>query len=246
MQETKLLVNEIYKSYQGEGINAGTPCVFLRLAYCDLKCSWCDTPYTWDWQKYDVKKEAHPMNNDDVCDKIMSFDVNHVVITGGEPLLQQPQITYLIEHMKKYCANNIGNEVKRNFYFEVETNGTHFPFFSMRHFVDQFNVSPKTSNSGNTHVDLKKIYSETIPKWNQLEDGKVWFKFVVDKEEDIKELDENFFGMIDAHKIILMPQGRTAEELKAKEEWLKPYCKSKNYWFSTRQHILEFGNKRGV
>ena len=52
-----LKLSEIFYSIQGEGVSIGRPSVFLRTALCNLKCKWCDTPYTWDWKKYDIKKE---------------------------------------------------------------------------------------------------------------------------------------------------------------------------------------------
>ena len=54
---SNLKVSEIFDSIQGEGPSTGTPSIFLRLSTCNLKCSWCDTKYTWDWQNYDIKKE---------------------------------------------------------------------------------------------------------------------------------------------------------------------------------------------
>ena len=59
-------VNEIFKSIQGEGPNFGKPAIFLRTAQCNLKCTWCDTKYTWDWKNYDFSKEVKEMTLDEV------------------------------------------------------------------------------------------------------------------------------------------------------------------------------------
>ena len=76
-----LVVNEIFHSIQGESTHAGRPCVFVRLTACDLRCSWCDTPYAFT--------EGHKMSLDDVVDRVKVFECPVVEITGGEPLLQR-------------------------------------------------------------------------------------------------------------------------------------------------------------
>ena len=85
-------VNEIFKSIQGEGPNFGKPAIFLRTAQCNLKCTWCDTKYTWDWKNYDFSKEVKEMTIDEVKDAITELEIKHLVITGGEPLLQQDDL----------------------------------------------------------------------------------------------------------------------------------------------------------
>ncbi len=80
---------EIFYSLQGEGVTAGTPTVFLRLANCNLSCSWCDTKYTWDWQSYDPQREVMELSDDEAHERILAFECPHLVITGGEPLMQQ-------------------------------------------------------------------------------------------------------------------------------------------------------------
>jgi 7-carboxy-7-deazaguanine synthase len=76
-----LTVNEIFHSIQGESTQAGRPCVFVRLTACDLRCSWCDTPYAFH--------EGQKMSVDDVLGRVRDFGCDVVEITGGEPLLQQ-------------------------------------------------------------------------------------------------------------------------------------------------------------
>ena len=76
-----LTVNEIFHSIQGESTYVGRPCVFVRLTACDLRCSWCDTPYAFH--------EGHKMSLDDIIDKVKTFECPVVEITGGEPLLQK-------------------------------------------------------------------------------------------------------------------------------------------------------------
>ncbi len=113
-------VSEIFYSVQGEGVNAGLPSVFLRLAVCNLQCSWCDTKYTWDWKQYDYNKEVHKMNAEQIKEQILKYGCRHIVITGGEPMLQQEELAGLLVSLKK-----VGFEA------EIETNGTILPNDSM-------------------------------------------------------------------------------------------------------------------
>jgi 7-carboxy-7-deazaguanine synthase len=76
-----LTVNEIFYSIQGESTRAGRPCVFVRLSACDLRCSWCDTPYAFH--------EGHKASVDEVVAQVEAYDCPLVEITGGEPLLQE-------------------------------------------------------------------------------------------------------------------------------------------------------------
>jgi len=87
---------EIFHSLQGEGPTIGTATVFLRLATCNLACTWCDTKYTWDWDHYRYDDEVISMETSSVRDSILAFDCPHLVITGGEPLLQQRDLTGLV------------------------------------------------------------------------------------------------------------------------------------------------------
>jgi 7-carboxy-7-deazaguanine synthase len=87
-----LTINEIFHSIQGESTHAGRPCVFVRLTACDLRCSWCDTPYAFT--------EGRKMSVEEVVSQVERFDCDLVEITGGEPLLQSdvyPLMTRLLE-----------------------------------------------------------------------------------------------------------------------------------------------------
>ena len=103
-------VNEIFKSIQGEGPNFGKPAIFLRTAQCNLKCTWCDTKYTWDWENYDFTTEVKEMTIDEIKKSITDLKIKHLVITGGEPLLQQDDLADLLSFLKP------------DFYVELETN----------------------------------------------------------------------------------------------------------------------------
>jgi 7-carboxy-7-deazaguanine synthase len=88
-----LTINEIFHSIQGESTHSGRPCVFVRLTACDLRCSWCDTPYAFH--------EGRKVSVDDVVSQVRSYGCDLVEITGGEPLLQRdvyPLMSSLLEH----------------------------------------------------------------------------------------------------------------------------------------------------
>lgn len=99
-----LKVNEIYFSIQGEGTKAGLPCVFIRLTYCNLRCTYCDTEYAF--------YEGKDMTMEQVLEEVKNYGCNLVEVTGGEPLIQKECIPLMTE----LC--NLGYEVM------IETGGS--------------------------------------------------------------------------------------------------------------------------
>ena len=138
-----MIVSEVFgPTVQGEGPSAGRRAGFVRLGRCDLHCSWCDTPYTWDWSGrngviYDPKKELNDIPVAEIIRLVEAFGVRLVVITGGEPFVQPHALAELVE--KLYGAG---------FDIEVETNGRHAPSPEVVKYVEAFTVSPKLPNSG--------------------------------------------------------------------------------------------------
>jgi 7-carboxy-7-deazaguanine synthase len=99
-----LVINEIFHSIQGESSYAGLPCVFVRLTACNLRCSWCDTSYSFH--------EGGPMSVGDVIVKVLEFDCPLVQVTGGEPLLQPnvfPLMTRLCDLGKRVLLETSGS-----------------------------------------------------------------------------------------------------------------------------------------
>jgi organic radical activating enzyme len=222
---------EIFHSIQGEGVNAGTPAVFLRLALCNLACTWCDTKYTWDWDSYDIKGEVVSLSEEEVERRILSFDRPHLVITGGEPLLQQEELAPLATSLHR-----------RGFYCEVETNGTLPPSPEMVEGVSQWNVSPKTTSSGNRR-DRREV-PQALNAFRELDNA--YFKFVIVGPEDIEEvslLADTY--RIPPHRVLLMPEGVTAQVLQERGRWVAEACRERGFRFSTRLHILLWGDRRG-
>ena len=236
---SKLKVNEIFgPTYQGEGRSAGMPCAFIRLAFCNLHCVWCDTPHTWNWKgsphkhpiKYDIKVEVHTMTHEEVLEKILATGAKAVVISGGEPTLQHKELLPLIKELKE-----------RDFWVEVETNGTVLPSDDFIDYVDQINCSPKLASSGN-ELELRRVPAVLTKYANT---PKVNFKFVVQDENDIQEAGEltEQFGL---KEVRLMPECRTKEELLERSLWVRKEAAKHGFLFTTRMSIMESGTKRGV
>lgn len=223
-----LFVSEIFGSLQGEGPKAGEPAVFLRLAFCNLKCSWCDTKYTWDWSKYDMAKEVRPMPLEEVEEAIRSYAIKHLVVTGGEPLLQAKRLEPLLRRLEGY-------------YVEVETNGTVPPPPGLLGLVAQWNVSPKLGNSGNPF--------EARLKWPALRCfarlPNSYFKFVVVEPADLLEVDALVSELeLPPCRVLLMPEGTAPEAIEGRMRWLKGEAARRGYHLSPRLHILLWGNAR--
>ena len=223
---------EIFHSIQGEGPSVGTPSVFLRLATCNLSCSWCDTKYTWDWQHYEYGREGIELSHEQVERRISSYPCSHLVITGGEPLLQQQGLLPLVQSLDG-----------RGFSFEVETNGTVAPDPEMELLIDQWNVSPKLSNSG---IELRRReVPEALRSFARLQNA--YFKFVVVAPVDVEEVRALAQGYgIGKDRVVLMPEGRDADALLERGKWLSQMCVEEGFRFTPRLHILLWGDKRGT
>jgi len=222
---------EVFYSLQGEGASAGTPTVFLRLAFCNLKCTWCDTKYTWDWQTYDYEKEVVSLPLDELEAKILSYGCPHLVITGGEPLMQQKALAPLALALHK-----------RGFYIEVETNGTLAPSPQMVEAVAQWNVSPKLANSGN--VSYRREVPKALKAFRDLDCA--YFKLVIVEPADVDEA----HALVDRYaippqRVILMPEGTSVQAIQSRMPWVAQACADNGFRFSTRLHILLWGDKRG-
>ena len=232
-------VNEIFgPTVQGEGKSAGKPCAFLRLANCNLHCIWCDTPHTWNWSgtpwlhpdKYVRANEVHKMTDIEVLEKLESFGPKFLVMSGGEPFMQQKHLLPLVHLLKL-----------RKWWIEVETNGTLMPHETFMLNVDQVNCSPKLANGG----DKFKLRHNPQALRALAASEKVNFKFVIQTEDDLAEVLE----MCDIYKfreVRLMPECRTKEELVEKESWLEDISRRHGFIYTTRLSILQSGTKRGV
>lgn len=241
-----LLVSEMFTSHQGEGPSAGRKATFLRLGGCNLACEWCDTPYTWVFTErqqerhrehriYDPKREFRPRKIGDLAVSVGQSSARLVVITGGEPLLQQEQLSQLISRI---------NEEAFDVLFEIETAGTIAP--RQLRWCDNvdYNVSLKLGSSGNP------LAKRRVPEAIEMLCGEgASFKFVVTRDNldaDIAEIHEitHEYG-ISPRNVWLMPEGITQLDQVSGAQLIMPRALKLGYNFSTRLHVLAYGNERG-
>jgi 7-carboxy-7-deazaguanine synthase len=231
-----LAISEVFgPTIQGEGPYTGRRVAFIRLGACNLTCSWCDTPYTWDADRYDLKKEIKPAEVEDIVSLIADMKVNVVIISGGEPLLQQKRDDWreLLE-----VLTSMGISI------HIETNGTIVPNETSDEYIDHFSVSPKLSCSG---VPVDKRLVGAALTWFAQDDRSI-FKFVIDKVADIEdEVDVLVDALaIKPETVWLMPEGATLpDHLNNLQELADDIVKS-GYNLSARVHIFAWNTKRGV
>ncbi len=227
----KLIVAEKFYSLQCEGRSIGVPAVFLRLAGCNLLCKgkgWiCDTIEVW--QKGEAKFFDQVLEGE-LVERLRNGA--HLVITGGEPLMQQEALVdylYWFEEFYGFLP-----------YLEIETNGTVVPYAYLLQRVPEWNVSPKLSNSGEPAE--KRIVSHVIAIFNALPE--TIFKFVVQHEGDVQEILQDYD--LDMKKVVLMPAGATREELDAVRLQVVEQAKLLGVRYSDRLHIVIWNQKTGV
>lgn len=232
-------VNELFgPTVQGEGKSAGRPVAFLRLAQCNLHCIWCDTPHTWNWigtefahpDKYNKKEELHEMTVADIYSQLAATGMKALVISGGEPFMQQKQLMPLLDMLKS-----------NGWWVEVETNGTIAPRPDFLQLVDQINCSPKLASAG----DPEKLRIRRNVLAQLALESKVNFKFVVQDPEDIDQVLELVYDF-NMKEVRLMPECRTKDEMQAKEAWVRQLCQEHEFIYCTRLSIEISGTKRGV
>ena len=221
---------EFFKSVQGEGEFAGTPSVFVRTTGCNLRCSFCDTPYTsWKPEGFHEPWQA-------VAERILAEECEHVVLTGGEPLLQ-PEIVSL-SHALKQAGR----------FVTIETAGT----VERPVHADLMSISPKRANSTPTHAVWTDRHEQLRDRADivarMTRDYRYQLKYVIDRPEDVDDVDRHICGIggIAPNRVFLMPQGIDADELRQKTSWLRPAAQNRGYSVSPRLHIELFGNRRGT
>jgi 7-carboxy-7-deazaguanine synthase len=226
-------ISEIFHSLQGEGRLSGVPSVFIRTSGCNLRCVWCDTPYT-SWTP-----DGKEMTLEEIFQSIESYSLSHVVITGGEPLLAH-QIEELSAKLKKAGAH-----------VTIETAATIFKPVT----CDLISMSPKLSNStpwqkqNGKFAAMHEQHRLNFAVIQRFIDGYDYqLKFVIDREQDFVEvrqiLDE--LTNLDISRVLMMAQARSRRELRHKSRWIVDLCKRYGYGYSPRLHIELYGNRRGT
>ena len=227
-------IAEIFHSIQGEGLLAGVPSIFIRTSGCNLRCHWCDTPYA-SW-----KLEGPEMSNEEILKKLTEWNCDHVVLTGGEPMIAPnlPELATALKKQKKHIT--------------IETAGTILPNSIP---CDLASISPKLSNSTPSSErdpawakkhEATRLQPEVISEW--IRKYPFQLKFVVSSENDLAEIKDLLSRLppVPLHQILLMPEGIDVKTLAARSPWLIDICKREGFRFCPRLHIDLFGHKRGT
>jgi 7-carboxy-7-deazaguanine synthase len=226
---TALKISEIFYSIQGEGALVGVPSVFVRTSGCNLRCTWCDTPYT-SWQP---EGDERPL--DAIVDEVNGYGASHVVITGGEPMIA-PEIVALTERLAQHIT--------------IETAGT----VDAHVRCDLMSISPKLANStprerdngrwADQHERLR-YQPEILRRLIQLYPYQL--KFVIAEPADLAQVNAivDEIGALRS-RVVLMPEGVDAGVLAERGRWLAEIAKQEGFRMTPRLHIDLWGNRRGV
>ncbi len=222
-------IAEIFYSVQGEGILLGTPSVFVRTSGCNLRCSWCDTPYT-SWAP-----EGEERSIDSILDEAGRYPARHAVVTGGEPMIARG----IVELTEKLRA--------RGLHITIETAGTVFAPVACH----LMSISPKLANSTpsdpawSARHDRLRLQADALRRLT--ESYEYQLKFVLARPEDFAEV-QTLVAQLGAppSRVVLMPEGTDPDTLRDRSRWLVEIAKSEGYRFSPRLHIDLWGPRRGV
>lgn len=209
----------------------GTPSVFVRVSGCNLRCVWCDTPYA-SWSP-----EGPTMPVSEIVEKVIGLDCQHVVLTGGEPMLFEP-IVWLASELKE-----------RGHTITIETAGTVYRDLP----CDLMSISPKLSNSippdseWHDRHDSNRLNFEVLTRL--VENYNCQLKFVIaDQKQDVQEIEAILARLpkMSPDKVLIMPEGTDAERLKLSLSALVPLAMQTGWRLCPRLHIELFGNTKGT
>jgi len=218
-------IAEVFYSVQGEGMLVGVPSVFVRTSGCNLRCAWCDTPYT-SWQP-----EGDERSIESIAREVERHGASHVVVTGGEPMIA-PEIVELTRRLAGHLT--------------IETAGT----VDAEVRCDLMSISPKLANStpeGRWAAQHERLRHQPEVLKSLMSRFAYQLKFVIARAEDIAEVraivEET---CADRECVVLMPEGVEPGVLAQRATWLVEICKREGYRFSPRLHIDLWGNRRGT
>jgi len=244
-------VSEHFYSVQGEGKSAGVPAIFLRLGGCNLLCGgqgthfdkelhdgaeWrCDTIEAWMKSEKISASELLTLFNAQYSGTLRSGA--HLVVTGGEPLLQQKELTRFLLALEEDVVQSVVTT-------EVETNGTILPSVDFEKCVSQYNVSPKLTNSG---MPPEKRINYSALEYFAINAKTTW-KFVISDVTDTSEIYKDFISplQIPAKKIWLMPACNDLNQFRANSAITVELCKEYGFNYSPRLQIAIWNMTTGV
>jgi 7-carboxy-7-deazaguanine synthase len=235
-------VAEVFRSIQGEGRLTGTASVFVRASGCNLRCTFCDTPYaSWSPEGKDLSVDeiVAAVERLSRADGRQAVPVRHVVLTGGEPMLFAELVPLAA------AVRQAGRHVT------IETSGTLYLPVA----CDLMSISPKLSNStpppeGDPRWTWRHEAARHAPHVVRrlMAEHDYQLKFVAERPEDCEEVERYLAELpgVDRRRAMLMPQGVDPDELAEKASWLKPYCRAHGLTFCPRRQIEWFGHVRGT
>lgn len=224
-------ISEIFYSIQGEGALAGVPSVFVRVSGCNLRCEWCDTPYT-SWNP-----EGSDMPIEEIVSQAQGTGAAHAVLTGGEPMIYSESVE-LTRRLKQ-----------AGLHVTVETAGTVYqPVI-----CDLMSISPKLASStpheregGRWAAQHDRLrYREDVLR-KLTSEYTYQLKFVATEPDDMQEILKIVEAVgADPRRVMLMPEGTTAEAIRSRAGWVAELCVRHGFRYSPRLHIDIWGNERG-
>jgi 7-carboxy-7-deazaguanine synthase len=228
-----MLISEIYESRQGEGRLSGEPSVFVRTSGCNLRCTFCDTPFT-SWEP-----DGQQMTLSEIVSAVERLAPRHIVITGGEPMLhaEMGQLTERIHAMHRHITIETAGTIDRN----VQ--------------CDLMSISPKMANSTpsanragewQARHERNRLQPDVIRRLIRRHDYQL--KFVIVHPSDLGEILRliELIGSVEREKVLLMPEGIEQQVLESRGKWLTPLCEEHGFSFCPRKHIEWFGHARGT
>lgn len=221
---------------QGEGPAAGRPAMFVRFAGCNLSCSWCDTPYTWDADRFNLRDERYTATAEEIVQAVTDSGPQIVVLTGGEPLLQQHLSGW---KTLLWALAEAGRAT------HLETNGTILPSPTTMGTIDTFMVSPKFGNAGSHRGHQNPGLH---PGWALAArtNHRIHLKIVCQTPAEVADA-ASFAKELrwPPRQVWVMPEGKTAVELAERWPAIANAAARHNVNASHRLHVLAWGTERG-
>jgi organic radical activating enzyme len=233
-----LPVAEVFgPTFQGEGPSTGQTAYFVRLGGCNLTCDRCDTPFTWDARRYNLRDQLTPLTARQINDRLAAIGADTcwssgehmVVITGGEPLMYQDRSGFGLLVSSMDCP------------VEIETNGTIAPAEWLRNQGHvRFNVSPKLAGPMSIDPEHRRIVPSALASFVDLAvRGQAVFKIVVTSDEDVKVAVDLTDGYgIPRRAVWVMPEGTTPADVLRHGRAVTEAALTYGINLTLRQHIL--------